>query len=137
MLRIDGLRCDNGFVGYLRGDGSANSGGFVLGISRIVVLAEHLYVTAQGQAADAVLRFAPLKFDQRPRNFPARKGDSKLKKVKADIKLLAFDSARFGNQKMTQLMHKNHERQASRHAQPGQYLQSQPGRQARLLRRSR
>ena len=75
-------------LGSIRNSG-ANSGGFGLRISRIVVLTEHLHIAAQGQAAEAVFGFAPLELEERPRNFPRRKRNSKLEEVKADVKLLA------------------------------------------------
>ena len=107
--------------------------GFGFGVARVVVLAEHFHVAAQRQAADAVFRFAPLELEERPRNLPRRERNLELEEVEADVELFALHAAGLGDQKVAQLVHENHERQAGADAEPGQHLQIQPTGQARLL----
>src|SRR5262249_43028459 len=61
------------------------AGGFGLGIPWIIILAEHLDVAAKRQAANAVLRFAPLELYERTGNLPLGKWDRDLEEIEADI----------------------------------------------------
>src|SRR5262245_21073527 len=69
-------------------------------MSWIVVLPEHLHVPAEWQNADAVLRFAE--------SFT----DLVAADIEADEKLFALHAARLGDEKMPQLVDKDHRPQA-------------------------
>ncbi len=72
----------------------------------VVVLAEHLHVSAQWENADAVFCFPPAKL-------------AKLQAVdvEAQVEFFALYAARFGHEKMAQLVHEDHKAQAGRHGQ--------------------
>ncbi len=86
--------------------GHPNAFGFLLGVGRIVVLPQHLDVTAQRDDADAVLGLTPPELSQR-----ARKDDrSDLDRyVKAEIELLALHAAHLGHQEMSQFVDEDHQ----------------------------
>ncbi len=76
--------------------------GFFGHAGRVIVLAQHLHVAAQRQNADAVFRFTPLKL-----------AELQAVNIEAEIELFAFHAARFGDEKMPQFVHENHEAQAA------------------------
>ena len=79
-------------------------------LRRVVLLAEHLDISAQRQDADAVERFAAAEAQQ------ADAAD-----VEADHELLAFHAAQLGHDEMAQLMDENDEAQSHgdlKHGEP-------------------
>ena len=78
-------------------------------LGRVVLLAEHLHVAAQGQDADAVLRLAAAEL---PELQPAD--------VEAQVELLALHAAELGDHEVAQLVDENDEPQADGDLEDGQ-----------------
>ena len=91
--------------------------GLAGGVGRVVVLAQHLHVPAQGNNANPVFRLAPLLLEQGLGEGQRTYFDGD---IETDVELLTLHAAGLGDQEVAQFVDEDHQPQAKRSLEYGQ-----------------